>query len=124
MLLYVVVLTIEVVLLCLFVPSAAGGSIARRKGKADTGYSAVIENVSGGNRHGKTAVLHQYGCFAGVYKCSDSGCYFHVWRYAAERALSVCGLCRIFLFILSAVSEFFVHAALRKQLMPPYQPMA
>ena len=39
MLLYVVVLTIEVVLLCLFVPSAAGGSIAGERERLERSNS-------------------------------------------------------------------------------------
>ena len=49
MILYVVVLTIEVVLLCLFVPSAAGGSIAGERDDtlvAQTGNAAESNSAS------------------------------------------------------------------------------
>ena len=88
MILYVVVLTIEVVLLCLFVPSAAGGSIAgeRERQTLDILLSSrmtVREIVTGK-----------------LLSCCDKHSNFsgdiYVWRHAAGITLSVSSLCGIF----------------------------
>ena len=106
MILYVVVLTIEVVLLCLFVPSAAGGSIAGERERQDPGHSAVIKDDGKGDCYGQTAVLYQYGSAACCDKHSNFSGDIYVWRHAAGITLSVSSLCGFFILFAGSIGVF------------------
>ena len=98
---------------------------SRRKGKADTGHSAVIKNVSGGNRHGKIAVLYQYGCFTGVVTSvpilAVTSMYGGMQLSVLYQSAAYVGF---FILFAGSIGVFCSCRFQERQLMPPYRPMA
>ena len=123
MILYVVVLTIEVVLLCLFVPSAAGGSIAGERERQTLDILLASRMTVREIVTGKLLSCISMAVLLVVTSIPIFGGDIYVWRHAVEITLSVSSLCGSFLFCLPEVSVFFAPAVSKRQPMLLYRLM-